>query len=130
MPKEIMQSFAEIDTMVKNRNIFKTDMETMFKRELDLYEKYKNNPTPTTLDKIMNGIANATIFGAGGATLFSNYIGWQPALYGGGLFALQQTAKQGAKSAVKPTCTVHNMLLKNQTPMELKYINDLMRRKK
>jgi len=130
MSQEIMEQFAEIDKTVRERNLFKTDMEAMFKSELDMYEKYKNNPTPSMLDKIMGRIADYTMLGTGGAALFSNVIGWQPAMVGGGLLGLQQGSKMGARSAVKPTGSIHNMLLKNQTPFELQAITDRMKQMK
>ena len=120
----------EINTLVNERNTFKTGMEDMFKKELDMYNQFKNNPQPSTLENIMKRVADFTFLGTGGATLLHDVVGWKPAMVGGGMLAAQQGAKGIAKSIVKPGGMLQKKAVEIQTPFEIRAITEKMKKSK
>jgi hypothetical protein len=72
-----------------------------FDVELGLYKEYSVKPDSGMLDKIMKGIAGASVLGVGGNLLNIPYSGAAVAT-GAGLLGAQRGATMAVKSAIKP----------------------------
>jgi hypothetical protein len=101
--KDIMAKFDEINKVINERDRFKTEMETVFGKELKAYEDYQNKPTLGGIEKVLDKVAEWSIAGgAGGAAFGFPKVGVGAAALGGTALGLQQVGKGIAKRAVSP----------------------------